>query len=314
MILGLVNPKRNPFIYLNNMGKVMTSAQLRAGRAFALVALVAFPVGSGARAETGAWAESAHAKARLVSAVAATGAEKRVKLGLEIRLDPGWKTYWRAPGEGGMPPRFDWSGSANVASVAIAWPAPKRFEIGGLESLGYADHVILPLDVTLAHPGEPLAVRLSLHYAVCREICMLVEAQLALDLPDAAVTQFSSNAEAIARFQSLVPRAGAEHGWYIAGLRRLRLGRAGADGRDVLLVEVESRGTDFAAPDLIIEAPGLRFGKAMRKPGSDAKLLRFAAPMQAIGAAPPEQPEVVITLIDGARAGELRARLEPARR
>src|SRR5688572_5771241 len=169
------------------MGKVMTSARTGTWRAVALAAIfagsVVFPIGSSASAETGAWVESAHAKARLVSAVAATGDAQRVQLGLEIRLDPGWKTYWRSPGEGGMPPRLDWSGSANLAKIEAAWPAPKRFEIGGMESVGYADQVILPLDAVLTHPGEPLALRLSLQYAVCREICMLVDARLMLDLP-----------------------------------------------------------------------------------------------------------------------------------
>src|SRR5262249_33830700 len=162
-----------------------------------------FLVGSDARAETGAWSESAHAKVRLISAKTgiATGDFDIVRLGIEIRLAPGWKTYWRSPGEGGMPPRFDWAGSANLAPADVAWPAPTRFEIGGLESVGYTDHVILPVDVVLARPGQALAARLHVQYAVCREICMLVEARLALDLPERAgeTAESLSNAAAIAR-------------------------------------------------------------------------------------------------------------------
>src|SRR5215470_10644281 len=101
------------------MGKVMTYGGAARAAGAALVAALGFPISS-APAETSAWAESTHAKVRLISAVAATGDVQRVQLGLEIKLAPGWKTYWRSPGEGGMPPRFDWSGSANLARIETA--------------------------------------------------------------------------------------------------------------------------------------------------------------------------------------------------
>jgi len=313
VILDRVNANRNPFIYLNNMGKVMTSggaagmgglaraAATVAAIAGGVVGAVAFPIGSEARAETGAWVESAHAKVRLVSAVAATGGGQRARLGLEIKLAPGWKTYWRAPGEGGMPPRFDWGGSTNLASVAVAWPAPKRFEIGGMESVGYSDHVILPLDAVLAHVAEPLALRLSLQYAVCREICMLVEAKLALDLPGLPqqTSESLTNAEAIARFQARVPRPAAELGWRIAGVSRKEMG-VGDEKREVIVVDVATDGAPLENPMLLIECAGLRFGKAMLKAAPAAGQLRFAAPMH--GAATPGG-ELVLTLVDGERAG-----------
>jgi len=303
------------------MGKVMTSggAVGKQSLIFAAIAAAAiagatvFPIGSEARAETGAWAESAHAKARLVSAVAATGA-RRVQLGLEISLEPGWKTYWRAPGEGGMPPRFDWSGSANLANVDIAWPAPKAFEIGGLESVGYADHVILPLDVGLANTGEPLALRLSLQYAVCREICMLVEAKLSLDLPGPAqqTSESLTNAAAIAQFQARVPRPGAELGWRIAGTTRKTVGE-GADRREVIVIDVANAGSPFGAPAMLFESPGLRFGKSMLRPAPDGAQARFVAAMRGAATAP-GGGDLLLTLIDGDRAGTFTVRMEPSAR
>ncbi len=295
MILSPVNANRNPFIYLNNMGKVMTSAA-----ALAIEIAAVFAVGSAARAETGAWAESAHARARLVSAVSATGTSETVTLGLEIKLDLGWKTYWRAPGEGGLPPRFDWSRSANLAGIAISWPAPKRFEIGGMESVGYASHVILPLEAKLARPGEALSVKLALSYAVCREICMLVEANLALDLPAAAQAGGRpQHAEAIARFQARVPRPGAEHGWRVAGISRKTMGE-GSERRDLVVVDIAADAAPFESPDLLIEGAGIRFGKAMQKPPPAAAQRRFVATMHAAGA---PAGDLVLTVIDGARAG-----------
>lgn len=295
MILSPVNANRNPFIYLNNMGKVMTSAA-----ALAIGAAAAFAVGSAARAETGLWAESAHARARLVAGVSATGTSENVTLGLEIELEPGWKTYWRAPGEGGLPPRFDWSGSANLSGIAVSWPAPKRFEIGGMESVGYASHVILPLEVKLARPGEALSVKLALRYAVCREICMLVEANLALDLPAAAQAGgHSQHAAAIAQFQARVPRPGAEHGWRVAGISRKTMGE-GSERRDLVVVDIAADAVPFESPELLIEGAGIRFGKAMQKPPQRAAQRRFVATMQAAGA---PAGDFVLTLIDGERAG-----------
>jgi suppressor for copper-sensitivity B len=310
VILMRVNENRNPFIYLDNMGKVMTSgaaaAKRGAGWAAALAGGIAiaaaFPVGSGARADTGAWAESAHAKARLVSAVAATAGAERLQLGLEIKLDPGWKTYWRTPGEGGMPPRFDWSGSANVAGIAIAWPAPKRFEIGGMESVGYSDHVILPLEVALAKPGEPLALRLALHYAVCREICMLVEAKLALDLPATQSGARSTNADAIAQFQARVPRPGAEHGWRVANTNRRTLCPRPGNCMDLVVVDIAAEREFTTTPQLLIEGAGYRFGMTKLKTGLGTAQLRFVAPMHALGAATTSD-DLVLTLIEGERAG-----------
>jgi suppressor for copper-sensitivity B len=274
------------------MGKVMTYAA-------ALAACAVFAVGSAARAETGAWAESAHARTRIVSAVPATGSAETVMLGLEIELEPGWKTYWRAPGEGGLPPRFDWAGSANLAGVAVSWPAPKRFEIGGMESIGYARHVILPLEAKLARPGEALSLRLALRYAVCREICMLVEAKLALDLPAGEAGAPAAHAAAIARFQARVPRPGAEHGWRLAGISRKAIGE-GAERRDLVIVDVAAVGAPFEAPELLIEGHGIRFGKAMPKPAPETAQRRFVATMQAAGT---PAGDLILTLVDGARAG-----------
>jgi suppressor for copper-sensitivity B len=300
VILSPVNANRNPFIYLNNMGKVMTSAGALA-RWIAAAGAIAFALGSSARAETGAWAEATHARVRLVAAAPATGTSDAVTLGLEIKLDPGWKTYWRAPGEGGLPPRFDWSGSANLAAVAVSWPAPKWFEIGGMESIGYADHVILPLEAKLARPGEGLAVKLALRYAVCREICMLVEANLALDLPAVALQRGArpEHAAAIARFQARVPRPGAEHGWRLAGISRKTMGE-GSERRDLVVVDVVAGAAPFEAPELLIEGPGIRVGKAMQKPVPDGAHRRFVAAIRASG-----EPagDLVLTLIDGRRAG-----------
>lgn len=96
--------------------------------------------------------------------------------GVEIVLAPGWKTYWRAPGEVGIPPRFDWSGSTNLGTVRIHWPVPEVFDQAGMTSIGYSDRVILPVEVTPDDSGAAVALRLKLDLGVCDEICVPVQA------------------------------------------------------------------------------------------------------------------------------------------
>jgi hypothetical protein len=102
-------------------------------------------------------------------------ADGRHMAALRIALAPGWKTYWRAPGEIGLPPRFDWTGSTNVAAVAPLWPRPQLFETAGVQTIGYGDVLTLPLAVSLNDPAaaqgcggrtrQPDAVGLGRHAA-----------------------------------------------------------------------------------------------------------------------------------------------------
>lgn len=106
-----------------------------------------------------------------------------MRAGIEIRLDPGWKTYWRYPGDSGVPPTFDFAGSQNVKSAAVQWPAPERFPDGaGGYSIGYVGDVVLPLKVTPADVSQPLLLHMTLKYAVCGTLCVPAEASLQLPL------------------------------------------------------------------------------------------------------------------------------------
>ena len=91
---------------------------------------------------------------------------------LDLRLAPQWKTYWRAPGDAGIPPSFDWSGSENVASVRFHWPAPDVFHTNGMQSVGYHDHLVLPFEVTARDPSRPVVLRAQVELGVCKDICM----------------------------------------------------------------------------------------------------------------------------------------------
>ncbi len=103
--------------------------------------------------------------------------------GFRISLAPGWKTYWRAPGEAGIPPRIDWNGSENVAGAAFRWPVPEVFEIGGYETYGYSDQVVLPVEIAPARAGAPMRIEGRLEIGVCQEVCVPVSLDFAADLP-----------------------------------------------------------------------------------------------------------------------------------
>jgi DsbC/DsbD-like thiol-disulfide interchange protein len=91
---------------------------------------------------------------------------------LRLDLAPGWKTYWRAPGEAGIPPEFDWAGSENIDGVTLHWPRPVVFETNEMQSVGYHDLLILPIEIEKSVPGEPVNIALMVDFGVCKDVCM----------------------------------------------------------------------------------------------------------------------------------------------
>ncbi len=159
----------------------------RALPCFAIIAAVIFaPAGAGA-ADASAWNGDAHAGVRLIAGDAITEASgaRVLRAGVEIRLAPGWKTYWRYPGDSGVPPRFDFVKSENVKNVALAWPAPLRLGDTGTVTIGYKDGVVFPLRVEPEDASKPVVLRLNLDYAICEKICIPVEGRAELRIAGA---------------------------------------------------------------------------------------------------------------------------------
>lgn len=112
--------------------------------------------------------------------------------GIRLDLQPGWKTYWRAPGEAGIPPEFDWSASDNVAGVRIHWPSPHVFSLNGMRTVGYSDGVVLPIEITPRDPSQPVSLKAHVAMGVCKDICVPVEVEFRAVLdgagaPDGAI-------------------------------------------------------------------------------------------------------------------------------
>ncbi len=93
---------------------------------------------------------------------------------IRLTLAPGWKTYWRAPGDAGIPPAFGWQGSQNIAAAQFHWPVPQVFDQNGMRSIGYADQVVIPIELTPARPDGPLHMVGEVDLGVCHDICVPV--------------------------------------------------------------------------------------------------------------------------------------------
>src|SRR6266850_2076111 len=113
--------------------------------------------------------------------------------GIAFQLEPGWKTYWRTPGDSGVPPRFDFSKSENVEAVTVLWPAPMKFDDGaGGYSLGYNNQVVLPPRIVAKSADKPVTLRAAINYAVCEKLCIPVEANAELAIASVASTEDSA--------------------------------------------------------------------------------------------------------------------------
>jgi DsbC/DsbD-like thiol-disulfide interchange protein len=160
------------------------------------VSIVMSLLASGAGAQDASpWLNDTHSAMRLLA-----GSRNGAVLlgGIEFELQPGWKTYWRTPGDSGVPPRIDFSKSENVESITILWPAPKKFPDGaGGFSLGYKKQVVLPLRIAIKNADKPVTLRAAVSYAVCEKLCIPVEANAELAFVSFASTEDSALSSAL---------------------------------------------------------------------------------------------------------------------
>ena len=140
------------------------------------------------------WVEGSHSALRIVAAGPVSGASGQYSAGIAITLAAGFKTYWRHPGDSGVPPVFNFDGSDNLKQAIVHYPAPRRFHDGaGGTSLGYLDReIILPLTITAVDASKPVRLKLKADYAICEKICIPASASLALVLPKTNVAHFTS--------------------------------------------------------------------------------------------------------------------------
>ncbi len=280
------------------------------GRALASAAFcaLAFTWPGTAWALESQWVKTDQTAVRLVAAATGLSERGEAPLGLHFRLKPDWKVYWRTPGDAGLPPRIDWSGSSNLETISLAWPAPERFESFGLETLGYADEVVLPIRALAKDASAPLALAARLDYLVCREICIPYEANLSLTV-NSGPEGPTPYAHLINRFQARVPQDADT-----MGLSVTRASLAGTAASPALALTVLAN-PPLQAPEFFVEGPsGTFFGRAATRSADGGK--KMTAQMPAAGldrlANGLAGQRVTVTITDGIRVAEQSVTVEAA--
>ncbi len=176
--------------------------------------------------------------------------------GLEIELDHGWKTYWRVPGDAGIPPQFDWSKSKNLKSIEVLWPAPHRSHDQGGEAIGYKGRVVFPLRIVPENPDEPVELNLSFFFGVCQDICIPGNGELTAKTGRAD----PAAAALIATFTAKVPRQVDD-----ASPFRVTTARLSKDRPQSLFVQIEGeRGPGDL--DIFVEGADFAYFRAPAMP------------------------------------------------
>jgi DsbC/DsbD-like thiol-disulfide interchange protein len=170
--------------------------------------------------------------------------------GVRISLAPQWKTYWRMPGDSGIPPRFDWSGSVNLMKAEVLYPVPTRFRDASGETIGYHDEIVFPVAIEAENKAQTSILKLNLAFAVCRDICIPAMADPILDL------SVASTSPLVGKWKARVPVV-LENGPVRKASARM------ANGKLMLELDVEN-----APNDVFIEADSSAyFGKPVAEGG-----------------------------------------------
>ena len=234
------------------------------------VSLFTFVAAPAFAADYSPWDTDTRSAARLVAARQTVESGIPIlRAGIELRMQPGWKTYWRYPGDSGIPPVFDFGSSENIKSVTVLWPAPERFSQAGSNSIGYKDRVILPLRVIARDDHKPATLRLKLEYAVCDTLCVPAKANVELQLSGGT----SVTDAALAAAEARVPKpthVGAGQSLVIRSIHRL-LGAL----RGHVVVDVATPTPNKV--DLFAEGPTPKWALPVPEPvpGTPAGLRRF---------------------------------------
>jgi DsbC/DsbD-like thiol-disulfide interchange protein len=272
----------------------------RAAVGVAATLLVSLFAPSAQAEDASPWQRDGHSAVRLLA-----GSRSGAVLlgGIAFQLQRGWKTYWRTPGDSGVPPRFDFSKSENIEAVTVMWPAPLKFDDGaGGVSLGYHDQTVLPLRIVPKSADKPVTLRAAISYAVCEKICIPVEANAELAFNSVASTEDSALFAAL----DTVPKpanVGDPNPLTIRDVKR--------EGKSTVLIDVVT--PDARDVNLFVEGPTPDWGLPVPKPveHSPPGVKRFSFALDGVPpGVNPEGAALKLTLVGGDRAYEFNINLD----
>ena len=253
-------------------------------------------------ADASPWVEDNYSAIRLIAGANKNGADS-LRAGIEIKMQPGWHTYWRYPGDSGVPPRFSFSGSDNLATVKVLYPAPHAFTDEAGTTIGYKGSVIFPLRVFPRQKDKPVTLRGKIDYAACEKLCVPVEASVELTLAGAGGADNAALTAAEARVPQPVSALDAG----------LTAHRANDDKRKPLVF------VDLAAPtgqpvELFVEGPTAEWALPIPKPAQGAPPGRQHFSFELDGLPPGVDPkgpfELTFTIVKGGSATEVKTHLD----
>ena len=251
-------------------------------------------------ADASAWSEDSKSAVRLIAGVSKEDAVLRA--GIEVRLQPGWHTYWRYPGDSGVPPRFDFSDSDNVKTAKVRFPAPRLFSDDSGNSIGYADSVIFPIQVVPRQAGKPVTLRLKIDYAVCEKLCIPAEGRAELSL--AAGPSINDAALTAAEARVPVPVSAAD----------IELSARRVNNAPKPLVAVDLKTRSGKPVILFVEGPSPEWALPIPKPaqGAPAGRQHFGFDLDGLppGVSPKGPFELTFTVVEDGHAIEVKTRLD----
>lgn len=232
-----------------------------------LVDTVAAP---GRAADASGWDGTQPSAVRLIRAGTRWEQAKPIlRAGVQVRLAPGWKTYWRSPGDAGVPPQFEFAGSENIKAVTVLWPAPQRFSEDGVTLIAYKGDVTFPLHVVPENSGKPVVLSLQLDYGICEKVCIPVQAKVELVLAGGA----TAHEDTVAKAEARVPKQMALGEGKTLAIRAVR--REAGTGRPRMLVDVAA--PDGERVEIFAEGPTPDWSLPLLEAGvAGAGLRRFA--------------------------------------
>lgn len=244
------------------------------------------------------WSADLRSQIRLIGGGMHDGA---LRAGIEVKLQSGWKTYWRYPGDSGVPPRFEFAGSDNLLRAQVLWPAPHAFTDEAGTSIGYKETVVFPLRVLPRDPSKPVTLKLKLDYAVCEKLCIPAEGRAELRLDgkggqDAALTQ------ALAQVPKIVERDA------------VKFKAERVDGIPKPMVAIDITAPGEGRYEVFAEGPNAEWALPIPKPALGAPPGRRHFEMVLDGLPPGVDPkgpyELTFTIVGGETPVELTTRLD----
>ncbi|MFA6266251.1 MAG: protein-disulfide reductase DsbD domain-containing protein [Pseudolabrys sp.] len=255
-------------------------------------------------ADASAWSQDSKSAVRLIAGSNGAGAGNgdALRAGIEVKLQPNWHTYWRYPGDSGVPPRFSFAGSDNIKAAKVSFPAPHLFSDESGNSIGYKDSVIFPVEIVPKDPARPVIARLKIDYAVCEKLCIPAEGKAELPMGAAPSTQDT----ALAAAEASVPKKVSATD---IGLTARRVNDA---AKPLVAVDLKSNGDAPVA--IFVEGPSPEWALPVPKPaqGAPAGHRQFGFELDGLppGLSPKGSYDLTFTVVEGGRAFEVTTHLD----